>query len=265
MYGTDFKPTLCHYFMRLLEKKGLLTRIYTQNIDDLESKVKISNKLLIQCHGTISKLSCTKCHKQFESVIMKNIINKENIDEYEDKTIINRILERNEIETKEDEDITSLFISHDNSVVYYRNIPYCYGADMCLGIIKPNIVFYGEQLPKRYFWLLPSDMMVCDLLIIMGTSLQVYPCCEIINKINELAIRMLWNNNVIGPFTQNIKTNYRDVVCIDNIDDIVEKFCKEMRWTKELYRIKQKFEETSGYFSEFIRYFSPKEKEEKGK
>ena len=31
-----FKPTLAHYFIRLLHEKGLLHRAYTQNIDCLE-------------------------------------------------------------------------------------------------------------------------------------------------------------------------------------------------------------------------------------
>ena len=30
------RPNLCHYFIRLLSQKGLLLRMYTQNIDGLE-------------------------------------------------------------------------------------------------------------------------------------------------------------------------------------------------------------------------------------
>lgn len=32
MYPGTFKPTVCHYFIRLLEEKGLLLRHYTQVI-----------------------------------------------------------------------------------------------------------------------------------------------------------------------------------------------------------------------------------------
>uniref|UniRef100_A0A8C4X468 NAD-dependent protein deacetylase n=1 Tax=Erpetoichthys calabaricus TaxID=27687 RepID=A0A8C4X468_ERPCA len=36
LYPGQFKPTICHYFIRLLKDKGLLKRCYTQNIDTLE-------------------------------------------------------------------------------------------------------------------------------------------------------------------------------------------------------------------------------------
>lgn len=37
LFPGNFKPTLAHHFMRLLDEKKLLTRVYTQNIDHLES------------------------------------------------------------------------------------------------------------------------------------------------------------------------------------------------------------------------------------
>ena len=40
------------------------------------------------------------------------------------------------------------------------------------GIIKPDIVFFGEQLPAK-FWMYEEDFLWADLLIIMGTSLEV--------------------------------------------------------------------------------------------
>ena len=40
------------------------------------------------------------------------------------------------------------------------------------GVIKPDIVFFGEMLPTR-FYMFMADMPQADLLIIMGTSLEV--------------------------------------------------------------------------------------------
>jgi NAD-dependent deacetylase sirtuin 2 len=36
LYPDNFKPTAAHFFIKLLEDKGLLVRHYTQNIDTLE-------------------------------------------------------------------------------------------------------------------------------------------------------------------------------------------------------------------------------------
>ena len=43
----------------------------------------------------------------------------------------------------------------------------------CGGLVKPNIVFFGEALPERFFSSSADDMPECDLLIVLGTSLKV--------------------------------------------------------------------------------------------
>mmetsp|Transcript_3113 Transcript_3113/g.2081 ORF Transcript_3113/g.2081 Transcript_3113/m.2081 type:complete len:84 (+) Transcript_3113:505-756(+) len=44
----------------------------------------------------------------------------------------------------------------------------------CGGPVKPNVVFFGEALPKEFFKL-SSTLNNCDLLIVMGTALAVAP------------------------------------------------------------------------------------------
>ena len=46
-------------------------------------------------------------------------------------------------------------------------------CDFCEGLLKPDIVFYGE--PVRRFAAAEAAVAQCDLLLIMGTSLTVYP------------------------------------------------------------------------------------------
>ena len=50
-------------------------------------------------------------------------------------------------------------------------IPVC---SFCAATVKPDVVFFGEDLPQEYF-LHSKDFPKADLLIIMGTSLQVKP------------------------------------------------------------------------------------------
>lgn len=49
-------------------------------------------------------------------------------------------------------------------------VPLC---SFCAATVKPDVVFFGEDLPEKYF-LHTKDFPKADLLIIMGTSLQVY-------------------------------------------------------------------------------------------
>ena len=49
-------------------------------------------------------------------------------------------------------------------------------------MVKPDIVFFGENLPSRFFQLLPDDFRRCDLLIIFGTSLAVQPFASLVDR-----------------------------------------------------------------------------------
>lgn len=57
-------------------------------------------------------------------------------------------------------------------------IPYC---KECGGIIRPAITFYGEFLNKETFKQARLDTKNADLLIVLGTSLVVYPASEIVS------------------------------------------------------------------------------------
>lgn len=48
LHPANYRPNYCHYFIKLLLEKGLLLRIYTQNIDGLErSNFKSTCSLVI--------------------------------------------------------------------------------------------------------------------------------------------------------------------------------------------------------------------------
>ena len=57
-------------------------------------------------------------------------------------------------------------------------IPYC---KECGGIIRPAITFYGEFLDKETFKQARLDTKKADLLIVLATSLVVYPASEIVS------------------------------------------------------------------------------------
>ncbi|MFX1392132.1 MAG: NAD-dependent deacetylase [Promethearchaeota archaeon] len=59
-----------------------------------------------------------------------------------------------------------------NQFLKERTSPYC---EACNGLLKPNAIFFGEPLESEV--LAAADRMIagCDLLIILGSSLLVYP------------------------------------------------------------------------------------------
>lgn len=51
-----------------------------------------------------------------------------------------------------------------------------------LGIMKPDITFFGEKLTDEFDRLLEEDRNRVDLLLVIGTSLKVSPVAEILCK-----------------------------------------------------------------------------------
>ena len=57
----SFCPTKTHAFGRLLQDKGILLRLYTQNIDSLEKKAGIKPEMIVPAHGTVETGRCIDC------------------------------------------------------------------------------------------------------------------------------------------------------------------------------------------------------------
>lgn len=81
-------------------------------------------------------------------------------------------------------------------------IPKC----SCGGIIKPDVVFYGESLPERFYELYSKPPQM-DLLLVMGTSLQVEPVSSFILQLASRVTSVIFNRDKTGfenYFTHNI-------------------------------------------------------------
>ncbi|XP_040026013.2 NAD-dependent protein deacetylase sirtuin-3, mitochondrial isoform X1 [Gasterosteus aculeatus] len=57
-------------------------------------------------------------------------------------------------------------------------VPQC---PTCRGVVKPDIVFFGEELPRHFFKYL-TDFPRADLLVVMGTSLEVSRACGAVRQ-----------------------------------------------------------------------------------
>mmetsp|Transcript_7049 Transcript_7049/g.17691 ORF Transcript_7049/g.17691 Transcript_7049/m.17691 type:complete len:456 (-) Transcript_7049:399-1766(-) len=72
--GIKFQPTLTHHFLKLLADKGILLRIYSQNIDGLEFLAGIPDEKLVECHGHFRTASCTDCGRSADAEAVKSTI-----------------------------------------------------------------------------------------------------------------------------------------------------------------------------------------------
>ncbi|XP_039366905.1 NAD-dependent protein deacetylase sirtuin-2 [Mauremys reevesii] len=209
LYPGQFKPTVCHYFIRLLKEKDLLLRCYTQNIDTLERVAGLDQEDLVEAHGTFFTSHClgSSCKKQYSLDWMKEKI-------------------------------------------FSTVTPKC---DKCQSLVKPDIVFFGESLPPRFFTLMQSDFQKVDLLIIMGTSLQVQPFASLVSRVPTNTPRLLINKEKTGqsdPFMSlmglstgmdfDSEKAYRDVAWLGECDAGCTALAELLGWKNELEELVKK-------------------------
>uniref|UniRef100_H2SKP7 NAD-dependent protein deacetylase n=1 Tax=Takifugu rubripes TaxID=31033 RepID=H2SKP7_TAKRU len=183
LYPGQFKPTVCHYFMKLLKDKGLLRRCYSQNIDTLERVAGLEGDDLIEAHGTFYTSHCVSfcCRKEYSLGWMKEKI-------------------------------------------FSDDVPRC---EKCSSLVKPDIVFFGENLPLRFFTSVKSDFPRCDLLIIMGTSLQVQPFASLVSRYDTYMGILYMQSGVF-------KYSLQDVAHISTCDDGCLALADLLGWKAEL-------------------------------
>ncbi|MFX1288051.1 MAG: NAD-dependent deacetylase [Promethearchaeota archaeon] len=100
-----------------------------------------------------------------------------------------------------------------DQVMSGKNIPSC---KICNGLLKPNAIFFGE--PLRSEILNQADKMIeaCDLLIVLGSSLLVYPAAFYPRKALSVGAKL-----AIINIQETDMDSKAEVVIHDKIGDIL--------------------------------------------
>lgn len=180
-----YRPTISHSFVRLLSDKGLLLKLFTQNIDCLEREAGVPGDKVIEAHGSFASQRCIECETTYPEELMREAVEK-------------------------------------------CEVPHCLTPE-CNGLVKPDIVFFGEALPKEFHInkSLPSS---ADLCIVMGTSLTVQPFASLPNFCMENVPRVLINLEQVG----SLGSRADDVLCLGECDAGVRKLASALGWLDEL-------------------------------
>ncbi|KAL3316970.1 NAD-dependent protein deacetylase sirtuin-1 [Cichlidogyrus casuarinus] len=209
IYPGQFEPSISHKFISLLDSKNKLLRNFTQNIDTLEQEAGI--KKVVQCHGCFSTASCLTCRRKFTKEDIRADILAQTIPRCPSC--------KDAPSDANDEmclDYLASYKKSNNKVI----IPSC----PAYGVIKPDIVFFGEDLPEHFHDTVSQDVESTDLVIVMGSSLKVRPVSCIPSIIPQSVPQLLINREPLSD-------HEFDLELYGDCDVIVTEFLHRLGWS----------------------------------
>jgi NAD-dependent deacetylase len=84
------------------------------------------------------------------------------------------------------------------------NVPTC---EYCRGILKPDVIFFGEALPQQTLAQAMREAEECDLMMVIGSSLVVYPAAYVPVQAKQAGADLVIINK--GPTEQDHHADVR--------------------------------------------------------
>ena len=147
------KPNRAHLAIARLEKLGFVNCVVTQNVDDLHKSA--GSQRVIDLHGILHRIRCLQC----------------------DATETRQRFQQKLREENPHWDAKISAIAPDGDAKLSRNdfatfnVP---GCALCEGILKPDVVFFGEPVPGDKVSDAQQYLQESDALLVVGSSLMVF-------------------------------------------------------------------------------------------
>ncbi|MFK7845243.1 MAG: NAD-dependent protein deacetylase [Rhodothermales bacterium] len=147
------EPNAAHTALSKLEKAGKINGIITQNVDRLHHKA--GSRQVVELHGTLSEVCCLSCN---------NIEQRSTFQER--LSSLNPSWQGKPSEMAPDGDAEI-----DAEQTKNFRVPNC---ALCEGVLKPNVVFFGENVPQPRVDTAWRFLDEAEMLLVVGSSLAVY-------------------------------------------------------------------------------------------
>jgi NAD-dependent deacetylase len=142
------QPNLAHLALATLERQNMLSAVITQNIDNLHNQA--GNRNVIELHGNSFRIKCMGCAKTL-------------------------MLEKDRLK----EMVDWLKWSRDSKIKIMKVLSRYFPRCDCGGRFRIDIVLFGEMLPQAEVLAARKYLGACDTLLIIGSSLVVYPAASL--------------------------------------------------------------------------------------
>jgi len=147
------QPNAAHLALAQMEQRGRIERLVTQNVDRLHQRA--GSQRVVDLHGRLDEVRCMACDWRSPR------------DDFQ-----RRLIERNpdgwqlEATIAPDGDADLTGVDFDRF-----EVPPC---PRCGGIVKPDVVFFGEGVPRERVDAATQAWQAADAVLVVGSSLMVY-------------------------------------------------------------------------------------------
>lgn len=147
------RPNAAHRALAELEAAGRLSLLVTQNVDGLHTRA--GSQAVIDLHGRLDRVRCMHCEARLPREALQTELAQRNPAWC---SAAARVAPDGDAEL-EGVDFSSF------------DVPTC---ARCGGILKPDVVFYGESVPRERVAAALAGLAAADAMLVVGSSLMVY-------------------------------------------------------------------------------------------
>ncbi|MCP4982895.1 MAG: NAD-dependent protein deacetylase [Gammaproteobacteria bacterium] len=161
------QPNAAHLALARLERLGLLARTVTQNVDGLHQNAGSCE--VTELHGSLATVTCLDCNDASpRSLIQQRLL------------ALNPMLM--ELSAQPAPDGDACLEDYDESGL---RVPEC---ENCGGILKPQVVFFGETVPVVTVQECFAALGKADAMLVIGSSLMVYSGYRFVREVHRMGI-----------------------------------------------------------------------------
>ncbi|KAI5672182.1 hypothetical protein M9H77_12546 [Catharanthus roseus] len=175
---TASQPGPAHFALATLENMGRINFMITQNVDRLHHRAG-SNPL--ELHGTVYTVVCTNCGFSLSRSLFQDQVKALN-------PKWAAAIENLDYDSRSDESF-GMKIRPDGDIEINEkfweeefHIPSCH---KCSGILKPDVVFFGDNVPKARADAAMEAAKTCDAFLVLGSSLMTMSAFRLIRAAHE--------------------------------------------------------------------------------
>lgn len=148
---SDARPNDGHRALVAAERAGLLDYVITQNVDGLHQAA--GSKNVVDLHGRLDRVICMSCKRLISRIAMDELLS--------------------ELNPTVRKDLSVEFTPDGDAEIEASGNFKVPGCPSCGGVLKPDVVFFGENVPPDRAEFATSRLDAAEALLVAGTSLTV--------------------------------------------------------------------------------------------